>query len=200
MPQSPRVEPPSGPRRVFNLGDALILMAAAAMGLLVLRGDDWFLRLARRSEFWRRAALELTGLSAWSFTVPREWVVESLGRSLAEEAAHLVIVMVLALAPAVLWMRLRRPCPRGTALVRGPGFAIPLGLVVGAVGWFLFEWLSDSDPWAPLVPLSGVAALWAMLPVPPWKLEATWIDRLGRVLGMGWIAGIWLWSVKYWIA
>jgi hypothetical protein len=40
-------------------------------------------------------------------------------------------------------------------------------------------------PWSFLV--FALFLLWPLLGIPPWRAEPTWIDRLGRAVGWGWI-------------
>ncbi len=34
---------------------------------------------------------------------------------------------------------------------------------------------------------SALLLCWPVLGIPPWRSEASWIDRLGRAVGWGWI-------------
>ena len=43
--------------------------------------------------------------------------------------------------------------------------------------------------WGAIV-ASALLLFWPVLGLPPWRSEASWIDRLGRAVGWGWIVAI----------
>src|SRR4051812_29408676 len=72
--------------RRFGLGDGLILLAALALTLAVLRGADWFARFPGRVAFWWEASLELARFRAWTFpSMTRGQAASLLATQVAEE-------------------------------------------------------------------------------------------------------------------
>jgi len=55
------------PYRRFGLGDGLILLAALALTLFVLRETGWFARLPNRVASWWETSLELARFRSWKF-------------------------------------------------------------------------------------------------------------------------------------
>jgi hypothetical protein len=57
--------------------------------------------------------------------------------------------------------------------------------------------LQMGDFWFSLVALSFgptriiiLLMIWPLCALPPWRAEPSWIDRLGRAVGWGWIAAL----------
>lgn len=180
---SNEVEIPS--RRRFNLGDGLILMAGFALTLSLLRGTDWFARFPGRVRFWRVAIPKLLDMTplylAWgpfAKSVLRQIGAEFLG-FLGPALLGLMLIQPL--------LRLRRPRPLLLTLTRQPGFVVCVGMIVGAILLFDLFWVArvEIPMWAILA--CAVLLLWPTTGLRPWQPEASWIDRLGRVVGCGWI-------------
>jgi hypothetical protein len=131
----------------------------------------------------------------------------SLGVSALVGSPWVVVVPTLALVP----IRLRRPRPDRDHLWRQPGwvacFAVALTLAIGVIQQFLsFVFFFIRRPgavrgallWSSFRELSlrlpqqavfAVAAAWAVLALGGrWSPEKSWIDRLGRLSGLYWIA------------
>jgi hypothetical protein len=121
------------------------------------------------------------------------------------ELATLILVPLLAVGSATLATTvICVPRPDRSQLVRRPGVmaCLQVGIVAGLVTCLgLARYLGAPQPGAVeeivgycavfVSGLSGlaVAVCWitmAMLGL--WRPEASWVDRLGRVLGMAWIA------------
>ncbi len=52
------------------------------------------------------------------------------------------------------------------------------------------KWVAQIDvPWEAIL-ASHLLLFWPVLGLPPWRSEASWIDRLGRAVGWGWIVVI----------
>lgn len=109
---------------------------------------------------------------------------------------------------ALLFLRLLRPRPPAIRLARQPGFiaclAASLGLFVGGSMTFSTVSRNSTAPWRGLFvsdyfpyllqPFDraeagfAVAATWLVLIVGRrWRPEPSWIDRLGRAVGVYWI-------------
>ena len=185
---SPR---PTDARRFTTL-DAMILVGSLAAGLGVLR---WF----RPSEVWIRILAGGVLSLSWSW----HWANNYL--------PHLFMLMMpfaFSMTLGFLALRLRRPRPRWRRLVRQPGLAACLALVLGCATAWPLTFLNQVVTWMrgyadrvdPLIcfeafckissTLGGFAVVIAwgtMLLVGRWRAEPSWIDRLGRIVGLGWI-------------
>jgi hypothetical protein len=171
--------------RRFNLGDAMIMVAALAVGLVLAQVPIG--QLSYYAQEWSRALRSFPSWSelAFSFINRTEAVKTLLVRTFmfVEPLACLFSALTLV----VLVVRLRRPRPELRELLRQPGFIACLAVVVfslvAADLWFL--WSIDLPVWL----LAGAATVlaWVVLALPPWRAERSWIDRLGRVVGAFWI-------------
>jgi hypothetical protein len=96
--------------------------------------------------------------------------------------------LLLVIGVAILTLRVRPPRPSWQAVLEQPGFwaclapvltllsLIPLGPLFGA-------------RCSPLLPAGAVAIAWlALAATRRWNMESSCIDRLGRALGLGWLA------------
>lgn len=161
--------------RRFTIADGMILVVAAAMGLF----------LARTQIISRP---ELAG--------PREILWAGLQ------------CMLFAFAVGTMALRLRRPRPSLRRVGRQPGFvacaavlcSAMLDFVNMAAGWMS---VSGGAGWRVLgsifhptirsisvtIVARGVILAWAVLGLSAgWRPEPGWIDRLGRGIGMAWLA------------
>jgi hypothetical protein len=113
-------------------------------------------------------------------------------------AVNIPFPFLLFFSPALLWLRSRKPRPTWNELMRQPGtiaclggvftaFLAPvLGIYVGG-SWFVLAFA--------IVPVA-----WLILAVRRrWKSEPSWLDRAGRVVGIGWIAAAAYASLYLWI-
>ena len=85
------------------------------------------------------------------------------------------------------FMRLRRPRPPLRDLVRQSGFVVCLGAIIGTLIFADLSWVARIDVPGGAILVSALILLWPVLGLPPWRSEASWIDRLGRAVGWGWI-------------
>ncbi len=177
--------------RKFNLIDAMALVAATAIGLMMVR----------------------------SLGLPFDWKVLFLGLPEGQSGFNALrsgFTLVLALSPilalwtiALLFLRLRNPRPTVRTLTRQPGFvctfAVALTIAVGVANLAIatvITWARHG--WSITAPYSGW--LWAFACSLPafcghalamaWVFQAlsgnlcsepSWIDRAGRALGITWI-------------
>ena len=135
----------------------------------------------------------IAALGVWFFML-RHWgalmgpIIRAGGPGVWRTYAFLVIVGTLALiwvlTPAFLFMRLRRPRPHLRELIWQPG---TMACTVAAV---LFVPVSLVTAWNWLFPLvfaGAILSCWVLAAVTDrLRPEASWLDRLGRVLGIGW--------------
>ena len=171
--------------RPFSLGDAMIFVAAAAVGLALVQGSGMFALL------WSNLrALPFGMLPGWSAW----WVyLTKTNRGGTETivllASNVMVAFLMPLTVAYLIARLRRPRPALRRLWWQPGMiASEAWLVTFGLGAFL----EIGQP-------PGLRKVWfafALVPLPlswvvlalsgRWRREPGWIDRLGVGLGIGW--------------
>ncbi len=178
--------------RRFGLGDGLILLVVLAVSLAVLRANGWFDRFPARIASWWGMTLELLGARPWSASVlSRAQVRHLLAVQFTEEIlVELLSSVLLGLTFAQPVMRLRRPRPPLRDVVRQPGLAVCLAVIVGTVVAVDLLWTTEIDVIAWIGPVLPLALLWPLLGGSPWRPEASWIDRLGRAVGWGWLVVI----------
>ena len=164
--------PPRHCRR-FNLGDAMILVAASALGLALAR-----MYLPRFFPSFGGVAFgQLIGSTPWSATLSRSDV--------------LVTILVMVLGASILFtlcgtlafliVRLRRPRPPLRDVALQPGVVACWAILIA----FCVEQVAPSL----LVYPVAIPLAWAALAMSGrWRPEPGWIDRLGRLLGICWIA------------
>lgn len=201
--------------RRFGVRDALILVSATGVGLVPARpflADaaaslatvDW--ALLADGYYWRSTLLEMPSsflepsiLGLWSFAVSSVlhrspsaiWITSRRGQvaTLAQDASALAFPLLLAWSIAVLVLQLTRPRPPGRDMARQPGVwacAVTL-IVVAASSWIEATARGPSIP--PIVIPIGVGLAWLALAIArhPFGVPS-WPDRLGRVVGILWIA------------
>jgi hypothetical protein len=177
-------------RRPFRVADYMILIAAL------------FCAAA-----WDRGAV--LAAMRYPFSAP-----VSFGHFLIQSQATVVLYLPFLISGSLaqIAFRLQRPRPPWDELRQQPGtvacalataFLTPVGLMT--VWSHLFSrrppqvaWARIADDLRPerltiVTTLIGMAVLvaWVVLKATgQWKPEASWIDRLGRVLGVGWIVMI----------
>jgi hypothetical protein len=185
------------PRRRFRLLDAMILVAATAFasGLMLLMEQI------------------TQGQISWS-ALPALFESDSriFGSAKHEQMIYLFVsaaflVTLLALPFAAMWtlalipIRLTGPRPRFRRLSCQPGMmaAISAGVALALVGMqtAVVFWQASDNPYAivalagvPVYPGLAVLIAWITLLVGGrWRGEPSWVDRLGRALGIYWILG-----------
>ncbi len=166
-------------RRKFTILDGMILVAAIACGFAIHRA--------------------IPDMSGWGI-LGENW----LGRN-ARDSIRAALPFLLMLTLGTLVMRLRRPRPRWRALARQPGTAaccatvVPIALHIGLyadqsrirpgndalMGYPWFWSLVESG--AASAGLWVLAAWLAMAISGRRRPERSWIDRLGRIVGLGWL-------------
>ena len=193
--------------RTFHVSDAIVLVAATAIGLAVFK--PYFATMTPLS--WTPPVTFAPRFTGW---ISGLWVCLVL-------ASPFTTVWTLA----ILGLRLRQPRPRWNRLVRQPGlvaglmaafvltarlagFATMCVRVIGEpnlavwnvqntggggcrMGWPRGYLLFDTDHFLNTLAMIGlsVASSWVVLLVSGrWRSERSWIDRSGRALGWFWIA------------
>ncbi len=183
LPLNPTRPDPAPERcRRFNLGDAMILIAAGAIGLAQARVAIEFM--------WRDlATIKVPRLDSWV-----AWQGFLFGANqLLVNATHfgtaILLTFLIWLILAVLIIRLRRPRPPARSLFRQLGFAACAWPVLAFAVGFPISLL----PLPPVV--MGIVAILVLAAAPTswflliasrtWQGEPGWIDRLGRIVGAG---------------
>jgi hypothetical protein len=160
--------------RPFRLSDAIIFIAALGLGLALARPVIFLIADAVRSD------------PRWRFqTLPG---AVSLGRML-----NIVLLnFLLFLLPAFLIVRLRRPRAALRSIICQPGFAACAAQVVVSLATMPLALLPLSGPvgqvieivWQVLLVVAAPLAWVFLIATRRWNLESSWIDRLGRILGV----------------
>lgn len=175
--------------RRFGITDIMMLVAAIAVGLtatqMVVPG------LTPRAMWDAFAALRRQNMT----------IKDGIGTAV-EIGAVLVLPSFAACTLCSLLVRLRRPRPTRHRFVRQPGamacmVAALCMVVVGAIGSAIWVMAPDDSraAVAPYTVLFGTVVLglavlhcWVVMALAGrWCPERTWIDRMGRFIGLGWI-------------
>jgi hypothetical protein len=177
------------PHRRFGLGDGLILMAALAFTLATLRGMGWFARFPTRIASWWEISLELLRQRSWTQPFESRGQVASLlaAQILEEIFVGLLSSVLLGLTLVQPLLRMRRPRPPFREVIRQSGLAACLGWVIGTLIAVNLSLDLGVDPRYGVLLASALMLLWPLLGVFPWRMEPSWIDRLGRAVGWGWL-------------
>jgi hypothetical protein len=182
------------PRR-FSLGDALIVMIAFSIILERFRSIRWFHSFpSNLAKCWQMFS-QLMGWSPWTHfaghtrsalaTVLPLLVIENL-------LLPTLCPVLLGLMIAQPLLRLRRPRPPLSQVVRQSGFVI---CMIGiALVCFLLSigdwWFSGVALTLGLTRVMILSMIWPLLGLRPWHAERSWIDRVGRGVGWGWVSAI----------
>jgi hypothetical protein len=186
-------------RRRFRLLDAMILIAATGIACGLMLGME---RVTQGQISWSTVPALAAGgaghLEAWKLVVSTVFVVVLL-------ALPFAAMWTLAIIP----LRFTGPRPRFRRLARQPGinaaFSACLALVIAGLEVGITFWLDGNDFTyffllaIPTYPALAVLIAWMTLLIGRrWRAEPSWVDRLGRALGIYWIAeGIFVTSVVF---
>ena len=177
----------SAPRRRFTLLDGMILLAATAVGYAGVHGLELFMDdgdfVSRTTEAWIR----------------RQYV------NLALLLELVVLPFLMTWTVAVVPLRLLKPRPKFRHMARQPGLmaclvvtmSIGLLAVVVAIGCVSRSWrnigfdtivmIMGFELLPAALGLAVLAAWTTLLLGRRWRAEPSWIDRMGRMLGVAWI-------------
>jgi len=163
--------------RRFGLADAMILIIALGLGLALARPA-------------------ITGIANIAGSDPH-WRLQTVRGAIGlVRILNIVLLYFLCfLLPAFLILRLRRPRPALRSLIYQPGFiacALPVFVVLASLPLGLIPFSTRAGQVIEIVGqvlMVGAAPLaWVLLILSRrWKPEPSWIDRLGRILGVLWI-------------
>jgi hypothetical protein len=178
--------------RRFKVLDAMILVAATAIGLaLTQRLSPGTLTLS----YDPIGPMSARWGSPWT---ARDWALWAVKTSL--NRYHYFLPLVATLTLTVLSLRMAPPRPRRARLFRQPGVVACLAAVCGLGLWvplpaiLAMRATRREDPPLALFAIaaaSAVGASWLILWMGRrWRAEAGWIDRAGRALGVVWLVRI----------
>ncbi len=203
----------SPPTRRFTLLDAIILIAAVAVGIGWTKGGwerlypQYDTNITYLNDYYKR--LFTSPATPGTPPVPPSWW-SPVKR--AAESVQVAAPMVASLSMAVLLLRFRRPRPPMRTVVRQPGSAAMIataaGLIVmgiefvsNAVGWYAFRgespWRKHGIAYDAIDDLARATPRIAVAVIAAWGLlrfgrlarpERSWLDRSGMLLGLLWIA------------
>jgi hypothetical protein len=182
------------PRR-FSLGDALILLIALSITLERFRSISWFRSFSSSLALAWHMFAQLMGWSPWTRFLAHT------RQALMTELFALVIdsLLLRTLCPVLLGLmiaqpllRLRRPRPPLSQVVRQSGFAIcMIGIALVCLLLPMGDlWFSEVALTLGMTRVIVLLMIWPLLGLRPWHTEGSWIDRLGRGVGLGWIMAI----------
>jgi hypothetical protein len=166
--------------RPFTLGDAMILIVALALALAIARPGIAMIANALR-------------------TVPHSQFRTLAGAVQLGRVLNIVLLNFLFfLLPAFLILRLKHPRPPWRSMLGQPGFAGCAAVVAVVVVALPLSLLAPSGPGqlfvesAAQVLLPGAVPLaWVwMIAKSRWNPEPSWIDRMGRILGVLWMVSL----------
>jgi hypothetical protein len=186
-----KAESRAGFQRRFTLLDGMIAIAALAAELGLIRSLEFGFDWEFHSKFWTE--------TRWFF---RSWAIDKFVMQIFQLATTAALCSTIA----ALAYRLRRPRPRWRRLAGQPGTAAIMVAVASSTMTLPLVALrfsespeSSAGTFLGMVAVLagfGVATRWAMLLLARrWQSEPSWIDRLGRLVGLGWIA-LSLWAIS----
>jgi hypothetical protein len=176
----------------FSLIDAMVLIAELALGFRLIRG----LSLGRfLIKYDPVGPMSPRYLAPWTRLDWFDWAVQT-----ALNRFYFVLPILATLTVAVVLLRLRPPRPRLARLLRQPGIAASVAATSAIALWVpaVGAWATrrNLDEYQSLVFLtisagSAVASCWTILLIGGrWRPDPGWGDRVGRVLGIVWLAPI----------
>lgn len=180
--------------RRFTISDMMIVVPAAAVGAVILRA---YLP-GHYAQLGRLPTLIGDRWGFWRFYV---WI-QGPGSCL-----------VVPLMAAAIGLRLRSPRPRWSRLVRQPGFVACVAVLVSAIPGLVWTATIYHRPgfreadgfrpaWTTTLEFAGTAVLgsWFALALSRrWRPECSWIDRLGRILGLYWLLLLFTFFALQWL-
>jgi len=185
-----KAESRAGFQRRFTLLDGMIAIAALAAELGLIRSLEFGFDWEFHSKIWTE--------TRWFF---RSWAIDKFVMQIFQLATTAALCSTIA----ALAYRLRRPRPRWRRLAGQPGTAAIMVAVASSTMTLPLVALrfsespeSSAGTFLGMVAILagfGVATRWGMLLLARrWQSEPSWIDRLGRFVGVGWIA-LSLWAI-----
>jgi hypothetical protein len=176
------------PVRRISIGDGLVFIVALALSLAILRSTPWFSRIVPRVTFWWEAWHMLSGVSPWSApAVSRPDLVKMVAAQMISEFSQLLSALLTGATLAMPVIRLRRPRPEMSEVIRQPGTVVCLAAIVAPVLVVDISWTFSIRIPATTIAAGSLLMLWPLSGLAPWRPEPSWVDWLGRAVGWGWI-------------
>jgi hypothetical protein len=200
-------------RRTMSVADLLILVVTAGIGIGCLLAVDRTLGSSLTNPLRRTSVLDWLAVG-WH---PAKWLI------LLKEQIPIVLPLLGGWAAVLPLLRLRDPWPRRRRSFGQPGIVACLaawaGAAWGGLAMVITFGLSQTQPgvnvtnwgsmgafrsWAceflalQMMGMAGLAVAAAWLGVAlagRWRRPEDWIDRLGRILGWGWIGAGFVWAL-----
>jgi len=165
----------------------MILLAAMAISLVNER--YLYLGLPIRIRYTIDCVYRLAGWSPWQTPITRSELVHDLLNTLLFDSTQLLFSSLLIATPAVLWLRLRQPRPSLRDLTRQPGLVACGAALLGYLLYVdLYHYFSTRRLYLRCTVGSAVVVAWLIQALScRWQAEACWVDRLGRLIGLGWL-------------
>jgi amino acid transporter len=184
--------------RPFTLVDAMALVLAAALGTAEVRHRLADPRLS--AKYW--------SLVSMGFFKQWVWIVDFFGRAIVYPYLTMLTIVIIVL-------RYRQPRPPSRRLHRQPGMVAVVAAAVGMIAALVvragptlnhfyhrdFTQLAFDETlkilWGWCGRLAGLSVLasWITLVLSGcWRPERSWIDRLGRLVGVLWISSLAVWA------
>jgi hypothetical protein len=166
--------------RRFGLADMMILIVALALGLALAGPAFIIIADAIRS-------------------VPRNHFQTLAGVVQFVRFLNIIVLnFLVCLIPASLILRLRRPRPPLRTLIHQPGFAACAAPVAVVLATLPLAFFAPSGLAGQVIEIGGQGLAVAAAPLAwlfliatrRWNPEPSWIDRLGRVLGVLWMVSL----------
>jgi hypothetical protein len=173
--------------RKFTLFDAVVSVAAVGLALAFARPQLTYLE----ANLWAVPIRGPTGWAGvWSYLRTRTDVTYSI----VMFSFTSLYCFLFAWTLAFLVMRLRKPRPSFNCLVKQPGMVACEVLLLGMVLTICLAQHEDYQLLASVAVVSTAVAIpvaWAILALRGrWAAEPSWVDRLGRGLGVCWSVSI----------
>jgi hypothetical protein len=162
------------------------LIVALALSLAILRSTPWFSRIVPRVTFWWKAWRMLSAGSPWPApTVSRPDLVKMVSAQMIIEFSQLLSALLMGAMLAMPVIRLRRPHPEMSEVIRQPGTIACLAAIVARVLLVDISWTFLIQIPASTIAAGSLLLLWPLAGLAPWRPEPSWVDRLGRAVGWG---------------
>jgi hypothetical protein len=174
--------------RKFTVWDGMVLIAATA--LIIAGGSKVFVALAEQCYWFGWTLLNYHNRPYTGR--PDLWrrAIAAHGSTIYWYAFRLSETLLVSLAPAIVLFRLGKPRAPFRVMLRQPGAVASLGVIFGFVwvrGWLhrLFFGRFNDESVSAMAVGTTVAIAWAALALSRrWQAEPTWIDGMGRSLGV----------------
>jgi hypothetical protein len=178
--------------RNFGVSDAMFLIAGIA--LAISGGSKLVGALAGQGIALCRTIVAYN--SAFYVARPQVWrdEIEMRWSTVLWYGFRVLEVLVFSLTPPFLLVRLRRPRPSFRAMIRQPGTVAGLAVTFGYFwvrGWVdrFFPGRINFDCVTGMAVGTTVAVTWALLALSrQWKTEPSWVERMGKLIGITAIA------------